>query len=391
MSGPESYVGSLEDRMERDRERVARVAEASGNQEPPDHETPPRVFTTVNLGDLATAELTPPRFVVEPLIPRGVTTLLGGHGGAGKSNLALILAAHVAVGQAMGPYACERGRVLFASLEDGPELIRFRLRRIAAHYGLDADVVADRLSVIDATSTDGALAVEVQGIGTRQLVPTNAYHELRELASGFDLVVVDNASDAYEGPENERRHVRRFMRQMLGAIAKENDAGLLLLVHIDKAAARAGSNGNTYSGSTAWHNSARSRLALVESDGRIELHHEKLNVGKKADSLRLQWSTEGVLEPVVDADAGLMTGTDADIVMHSIKTAADAGVTVGTARTGSPNTLSTLSTFGLPEYLKANRAKRFWEALNILQRSARIRSEEYTDNYRKRKFRWVIT
>lgn len=350
-------------------------------------------FTIVSLGDLARAELAPPRFVVEPLIPRGVTTLLGGHGGAGKSNWALILSAHVAVGRQIGPFPCEYGKVLFASLEDGPELIKFRLRRIVDHYGLDADRVAEQLFVIDATGTDGALAVEVQGIGARQLVETSAYSELRELARGFDLIVVDNASDAYEGPENERRHVRRFMRQMLGTIAKENDAGMLLLVHIDKAAARNGANGNSYSGSTAWHNSARSRLALVESDGRVELHHEKLNVGKCAERLRLQWSNHGVLmpmEPAHDTEAGLMTGTDADIVLGAIKSATEIGVSVSTARTGPSTTLHVLATFGLPDHLKAERARRFWTALDVLRRTGRIRSETYQTGQRKERSRWSL-
>lgn len=359
----------------------------------PEPEPKANTFTIFSLGDLASAELAPPRFVVEPLIPRGVTTLLGGHGGAGKSNWALILSAHVAVGRQIGPFPCEYGKVLFASLEDGPELIRFRLRRIVDHYGLNADMVAEHLFVIDATGTDGALAVEVQGTGARQLVATNAYNELRELARGFDLIVVDNASDAYEGPENERRHVRRFMRQMLGTIAKENDAGMLLLVHIDKAAARMGANGNSYSGSTAWHNSARSRLALVETDGRVELHHEKLNVGRKADPLRLQWSDHGVLmpmEPAHDADAGLMTGTDAEIVLGAIKSATEIGISVSTARTGPMTTLHVLATFGLPDYMKAERARRFWSAINTLHRTGRIESTEYETEHRNKRTRWAI-
>ena len=45
--------------------------------------------------------------------------------------------------------------------------------------------------------------------------------------------------------------------------------------------------GNNYSGSTQWHNSVRSRLALVESDrAGIELLHEKANYGLKRTN---QW------------------------------------------------------------------------------------------------------
>ena len=67
-------------------------------------------------------------------------------------------------------------------------------------------------------------------------------------------------------------------------IAREHDAAVVLLAHIDKAAARNGGQGNSYSGSTAWHNSARSRLALVEDEATgLELLHEKANFGKKRD------------------------------------------------------------------------------------------------------------
>ena len=73
----------------------------------------------------------------------------------------------------------------------------------------------------------------------------------------------------------------------LAAIARHHDAALVLLAHIDKNAAKDGARGNSYSGSTAWHNSARSRLALMEQDGHIQLLHEKANLSKKAPPLEM--------------------------------------------------------------------------------------------------------
>ena len=116
--------------------------------------------------------------------------------------------------------------------------------------------------------------------------------------------MVDNASDAFAGDENNRRQVRAFMR-MLVEVARANDAGLVLLAHVDKSAAKFGANRNSYSGSTAWHNSARSRLALTERDGRIELIHEKHNLGPAAEPVPLFWSASGVLMP-----AGLTVGRE---------------------------------------------------------------------------------
>ena len=57
----------------------------------------------VNCANILDAELQPPVFAMEPLMPRGHVTLLGGHGGAGKSVLALTIAATLlpgATGQA---------------------------------------------------------------------------------------------------------------------------------------------------------------------------------------------------------------------------------------------------------------------------------------------------
>jgi hypothetical protein len=69
------------------------------------------------------------------------------------------------------------------------------------------------------------------------------------------------------------------------------------LAHVDKFAARNGSAGQSYSGSTAWHNSARSRLALTEKNGTVELAQEKLNIGARAEPLSLMWTRDAVLVP----------------------------------------------------------------------------------------------
>ena len=95
-------------------------------------------------------------------------------------------------------------------------------------------------------------------------MPTATLGELRAAVGGAGLLIIDNASDAYDGPENDRRQVRTFIRELAG-LGRGNNAGVMLLAHIDKQAARFGSQGNSYSGSSAWHNSARSRLALVDT------------------------------------------------------------------------------------------------------------------------------
>ena len=93
-----------------------------------DFELPKQPFSkTVDLIDLRTAQLKAIDWLIQGLLPRGYVTLLGGHGGSGKSLLALTWAAHIAHGCGWAGFEVTKGRVLLASLEDGSELARDRL------------------------------------------------------------------------------------------------------------------------------------------------------------------------------------------------------------------------------------------------------------------------
>ena len=85
----------------------------------------------VSIANLLTTPTPAPPFVVDGLIPRRVVTLLGGHGGAGKSNIGLTLCAYVAGGEhTWAGHRVEDGRALYVSLEDSGEVVRHRLRNI---------------------------------------------------------------------------------------------------------------------------------------------------------------------------------------------------------------------------------------------------------------------
>ena len=103
------------------------------------------------------------------------------------------------------------------------------------------------------------------------------------------MLILDNASDVYGADENNRTQVRGFLRE-LAKLVRPVHGAVLLLSHVDKATARAGGT-QGYSGSTAWHNSVRSRLFLSADDktGELLLEHQKSNRGKRADSMRLLW------------------------------------------------------------------------------------------------------
>jgi RecA-family ATPase len=363
----------------------------------PRKEVSAQVFRAIDLSDLEHAPYEPTDYVLDPYLPRGLVALFAGHGGSGKTNLALIWAAHVAAGWNWRGFSVTPGRVLIVSLEDPGERVRSVMRKIVEAYGLPWQPISEFITILDGTATDAALAIEVRNQDLGQvLVETAAFAELAVRAIDFDLVVIDNASDAYNGNENERRSVRKFMREMLGRIAREQNCAVLLLAHIDKAAARSGGKGNSYSGSTAWHNSARSRMALVDSDSGPELQHEKLNVGKRADPVSLEWSQQGVLMPkqqwtISSTREPETLEADAAAVLAAISAAHAAGANVSTGVTGSTTTLHVLLTRPeLPEELRNKSGKhRFWMALTSLQTAGKIKRETYRNEHRKDAVRWV--
>lgn len=354
-----------------------------------------RNLQPVDITNLEYSSIPSPGYAVEPILPLRVPTLLGAHGGAGKSVLGLTVAAHYAVGQAWAGLVTGRGPALFVSLEDAGNLVRWRLRKVCKACGLDMDEVAKGLTILDGTEGESALVGEINELGIRRIASTSTWTELTVAAKGMGLIVIDNASDAYAGNENDRRQVRDFMR-MLGQIARDNDAAVLLLAHIDKNAARFGANGNSYSGSTGWHNSARSRLALVHSQDGIELVHEKANLSKPAPPIALSWHGLGVLVPDTARKSGAIDELEANLNVESeivavLAAAEAAGVTVPTGRTGPGNTLAVLTT--LPELPRWARGKggreQFWAVLARLQSKGRVERVEFWQS-RRRKERFAL-
>lgn len=340
---------------------------------------------SVDLMDVMDAQPEPVRFAVRPWMPCRHVTLLGGHGGIGKSSLALGIAAHVACGRYFADLEVTRSPVVFVSLEDEPAIVRLRLRKVIEAYQLPAQMVLENMRLLDGTEAAAALMIEGDRPG---LAPafTRAFHELSEAADGAGLIIIDNASDAFAANENARREVRLFIRG-LAAIARLHDAALVLLAHIDKSSAKDGARGNSYSGSTAWHNSARSRLALIEQDGHIVLLHEKANLSKKADPVEIIFRDDvPVPEKTPDGDGLTQGDFDQVEIMRMIKLATEGGITVPASVTpGAHCAMKVLE--NLQEYPSSLRgskgSKRAAQAIVALMRNGRIKEVEYRNENRK--------
>jgi archaellum biogenesis ATPase FlaH len=231
--------------------------------------------------------------IIEKLIPQGEVTLLSGHGGSGKSYISLLMLVHVAMGLRFGKLEVQRTRCLFFSAEDDKAELLRRVAKICRILDVKQSDLMDWLFLVDASEIDPALyRVDIKGNAS----PTTQLKSLAELVRHYDigLTVIDNASDVFEGNEVVRAQVRGFIRTLRNELARPKRA-VVLLAHVSKLAAQnrkypSSSIDEDYSGSTAWHNSVRSRMSLDtdNNDGSM-LKHLKANKGPKAAQMRLEW------------------------------------------------------------------------------------------------------
>jgi len=190
------------------------------------------------------------------------------------------------------------------SLEDGAHIVRHRLAGICRHWAIDPVELDAKLYIVDGTEYPELFCADNRGAGET----TATHFELRKLvqSEGVGLVVVDNASDAYGGDEINRRQVRAFMRALV-EVARLTNCAVMLLAHVDKNTSRnrKAEGGEGYSGSTAWHNSARSRLFMTRAeDGTLALEHQKCNLSKTREPLALHWPDGGLPQLVATGGTG---------------------------------------------------------------------------------------
>ena len=396
VSMPEGWPqnADVNDLAQRDGYDVLEVL-LSAPQAPALSESLPLPFAVVPFADLATVEPAPPAYVWEGLVPAGHVTLLSAHGGTGKSMVALMACVSVALGLPLFGIPTRQGNAVFYSGEDGAGLLRHRLRLVCRAMGVSVDDLAGRLFILDATDDDPTLFAEVTTAGRREGVTTATFDGLRNFmaAHAVSFVVVDNASDAFDASEIDRARVRGFVRA-LARIARTHDAGVLLLAHVDKGTSRGdrGPNSEGYSGSTAWHNSARSRLFMSrDKDGALLLEHQKNNLGKLHDPLRLLWLEGGI--PQADAPVGPMLQGIADrgqtkALLKLIAEFTTRGEVITTATTSRTHAAKLLHQEATYPKLKDGEV---FDLLRRAERAGQLERVVFKGSDRHQRERWQVT
>lgn len=223
---------------------------------------------------------------LDGLVPMGQVTILNGDGGVGKSLLGEQLAA-------AGALQCETlglrpmpGRTMYIGAEDDADEFHRRLADIVeVHQRQLSDLTDFRL--LPLADRDALLSVPERD-GTMK--PTALWTQIAEESRAFSpkLIVLDTSADLFGGDEVKRAQVRQFIA-MLRKLAIEIRCAILLLSHPSLTGMQSGTGS---SGSTAWNNSARSRLYLTrakdDDDLRI-LTTVKSNYGKVGSEIHMRW------------------------------------------------------------------------------------------------------
>jgi RecA-family ATPase len=192
----------------------------------------------------------------------GHVTLLAGKGGIGKTLIAQQLGSALALGRSFVDEIARPRKVLMWAAEDDHDEIWRRQVNVAGHFGVELGAFNPNFIVESFADRDCTLMdCDLGG----RLVETGLLDELQQQMADYlaEVVILDNASRLFGGKENDRHQVTRFMAALNAAargacVAGETPAAILLLAHPGRAL------GAEYSGSSAWENSARSRMFLTD-------------------------------------------------------------------------------------------------------------------------------
>ncbi|MCP1608729.1 hypothetical protein J2848_000365 [Azospirillum lipoferum] len=218
-----------------------------------------------------------------------MTTLLVGHGGAGKSMLAQVAMTCIPTGNDFLGRTTEGGTTAGMFAEDPDVVLHARQVRINSYLNVDMEALVGRSFPKSYAGVDACL----WRAGKTTPVFDRLETDLRHIAD-LRLIVIDNVALVYADNENDRIPVSGFVNALNGMASRLN-AGLILCTHTSKSTEDSGNR--LASGSTAWVNASRSVLVVKPDEtnpDRVTLRVAKANHARTGDKLELIWM-DGVL------------------------------------------------------------------------------------------------
>lgn len=195
----------------------------------------------------------PPDYVVDGVLQRGFLYSLTGATGAGKTAIALRLAACVALGRTFGSCDVEQGRVLVLAGEN-PDDVRMRWIAMAEQMGFDAD------------------DIEVQFIENVFSLRSSRdqIRFIAESGGGFGLVIVDTSPAFFEGDdENSNKELGDHARTLRTLTHLQGRPCVVATCHPVKNAA---ADNLAPRGGGAFVNEVDGNLTAQRTDAMVEMH-----------------------------------------------------------------------------------------------------------------------
>jgi len=351
----------------------------------------------LDLDALAASEPEPPKFIMPDWLPAGYATLLAGHGGVGKSAIALHLAVCIAAGLPFFGRDVSRRRVLYLSCEDRENVLHWRLSRICAYLTVDLASLRGWLDIVDLVGRGTVLWERDPRTGYTVTAPYGLLAQRME-QQPTQVLVVDGVSDTFAGGENVRHEVKRYINALI-ALIPEDTGAVLLVGHIAKPNASAVQTTEGYSGSTAWHNSVRARWYLYpetaqhddsgepDRTGDLILDLQKSNLGRTDQSMRFTWDAQAHMflgREIVGRtalDRAHQDHLERAGIVKALKACAAAtpAIVVPAATTGRRTAFHVLSACQVfPDSLRGRQsARRFWRHIEALRHMGQVTETSY--------------
>jgi hypothetical protein len=226
-------------------------------EEPPPVGDPigPALPTSKSAAAWVGRQLQPRRYIAPDFLPFREVSLFNGHGGAGKTQLALQIAIAVVLGTDCFGFAIkEAGPVIFYSLEEEEQELQRRCERILEHLNAGRAKQSLPLFSLEALKDlhficmseeddDQSYTMELGAYNPVKQIArsTRAFNELRRECEQIKpvLVILENATDLFPYSEMIRELVNQSM-SIVRRIARKHNCAVLLLQHVSESSRQTG-------------------------------------------------------------------------------------------------------------------------------------------------------
>jgi len=246
------------------------------------------------------------RWILDEWLPVGEISSIYGAGSTGKSLLSLQLGISVAAGgKFLDMDVQEDMMYIGVYCEDSADELHRRvesIRKAPEFAFLDEKNMPNPCYLWPRAGLNNTLVTA----NNQDVVPGPFMPELRAFLETLPkhkpkLMVLDTLSDIYMGDENVREKVNKVVKYYMVALAQAYNLTILLLAH----PSRTGQNtGDMLSGSTAWENAVRNRLALATKEDRTWLRRLKSNYAKRGAEIEIYWESGRFLPLAADEAEG---------------------------------------------------------------------------------------